>query len=136
MTLSTDIIDRLARSLKPFWNYTQNDVIGDAMAEITKLRADRDAARTDALRSMCEVNDLRFERDAAARDMRERCAKVADERAEEYRSEAADERHDSATRSLCNAISERLKGTASRIRALPDTPAPIPHQQNITQEKT
>jgi hypothetical protein len=45
MTLSTDIIDRLARSLKPFWNYTQNDVIGDAMAEITNLRAERDAAR-------------------------------------------------------------------------------------------
>jgi hypothetical protein len=47
MTLSTDIIDRLARSLKPFWHYTQHDVIGDAMAEITKLRAERDAAARD-----------------------------------------------------------------------------------------
>lgn len=53
MTLSTDIIDRLSRSLKPFWHYTQHDVIGDAMAEITKLRAERDAAARDMRERHC-----------------------------------------------------------------------------------
>lgn len=53
MSTEADIVERLSKSLKPFWSHTQKDAIGDAMAEITKLRA------------QC---------DAAAWDMRERCA--------------------------------------------------------------
>jgi hypothetical protein len=94
MSTEADIMDKLARSLKPFWHYTQNDVIGEAMAEITNLRAERDAWKLAAQES------LRISVYAAS-DMQKQCAKVADE----YDSDNA------------NDISERIRALPTSVIA-------------------
>jgi hypothetical protein len=39
MTISDDMVERLRRSLDPFWHHTRNDLIIEAMSEIKRLRA-------------------------------------------------------------------------------------------------
>lgn len=47
-----DIVERMRRALDPFWYHTRNDLIVEAMGEISRLRAER-----DDWRGVAECND-------------------------------------------------------------------------------
>lgn len=135
MSTEADIVERIdaertARADDPM--RPANPLLREAAAEITKLRAECDAAqaRIAELDKHCDrlgrggaerywegrYRDEAARSDAAARDMRERCAKVVENHLRSHFLRITGEKR---------LLSEAEKSFAAAIRALPDTPAVI-----------